>query len=227
MQELASEDLQVQNKSSFKDEWQKASNEIAEPGANKSLDYSDLSVVESFVHSIPKRSNIFVANSSSVRNMQLFHLDNSIQVYCNRGINGIDGAISTTIGIAQSTTELVFLLIGDLSFFYDIGALALTKLPSNLRILLLNNGGGAIFSQLPVPNKTPLFDQYIAAEHSMTVEHSIDKQRIDYFQVSNTSQLDDIFATFVRQQDKPILLEVMTDNEVNTSILKNYYNNQK
>ena len=224
---LASEDLEVKEESAFREAWQRGANEIDEPGANRCLEFSDLYAVEALAHSLPLHSSLFVANSSVVRHMQLFQLDDSISVYCNRGINGIDGAISTAIGIAKSTSELVFLPIGDLSFFYDIGALSYPHLPCNLRILLLNNGGGAIFSQLPVPNKTPLFDQYVAADHQMTAKGSIDTQRIDCYQAQNEEELDDIFVTFVSPQDKPIVLEVLTDNKVNTPVLKNYYNNKK
>lgn len=224
---LALEDLQAHEDVSYRETWQRASNEIVEPGANNVLAFSDLAVIQLFAQSVPNNSNIFVANSSAVRNLQLFHIHDSIKIYCNRGVNGIDGAISTTIGIAKSTTELVFLLIGDLSFFYDIGALSFGSLPSNLRILLLNNGGGAIFSQLPVPNKTALFDRYVAAEHHQIAGGSIDKQKIDYCKVENEAQLDNIFANFVSMGDKPMLVEVLTDNSVNTPTLKDYYNNKK
>lgn len=209
----------------FFDTWTKVSRSIAEPNENESLEFSDLLTLSLFTKKIPKCSSIFVANSSVVRNIQLFKLDASINVYCNRGVNGIDGAIATTIGIARKSEELVFLIIGDLSFFYDIGSLASSSLPSNLRILLLNNGGGAIFSQLPVPNKTKYFNQYVSAEHSMNAGDFVNKENIMYLQATNKTSLTEQIDILVKESiEKPILLEVLTDNDFNTNELKSYYN---
>ena len=98
---------------------------------------------------------------------QLYHLDSSIEVHCNRGTDGIDGCMSTTIGFASETDKPVFLMIGDLTFFYDMNALWNRQLGSNVRIFLDNNGGGAI---MHMPNR-PAFalehlPNYISAKHN-------------------------------------------------------------
>lgn len=109
-------------------------------------------VGEAMAHLRPG-DTLHLANSSAVRFAQLFELPAGVQVECNRGTNGIEGSLSTAIGYAQSPEArgLQLLIIGDLSFFYDMNALGLPDLPPTLRILLLNNGGGGIFATLPGP----------------------------------------------------------------------------
>ena len=68
-------------------------------------------------------------------------------MFCNRGVNGIEGSLSTAAGFSVVSGERVFCVIGDLSFFYDQNALWNQHLTGNLRILLLNNGKGGIFSR--------------------------------------------------------------------------------
>ena len=90
---------------------------------------------------------LFYANSSAVRLGNIF---SDQYIYVNRGVNGIEGSLSTAVGyaIAHQDEEDVYCVIGDLSFFYDQNALWNESLSPNLSILLLNNGGGGIFHQL-------------------------------------------------------------------------------
>ena len=85
-----------------------------------------------------------------MRMAHLFPLRSGITVLGNRGVNGIDGSMSSTIGYAASTQAMTFLLIGDLSFFYDLNSLWIRNTPKNLRVLLVNNGGGALMHLAPL-----------------------------------------------------------------------------
>ena len=98
----------------------------------------------------PDGSALHIANSAPIRMAQLHAIDPSIDVFCNRGVNGIDGCLSTAIGYATETPKPTFVIIGDLAFFYDMNSLWIRGLPDNLRILLLNNGGGAVM-HVPMP----------------------------------------------------------------------------
>ncbi|RIL71318.1 2-succinyl-5-enolpyruvyl-6-hydroxy-3-cyclohexene-1-carboxylic-acid synthase [Staphylococcus devriesei] len=100
---------------------------------------------------IDKLSNedaIFVSNSMPIRDIDNLFLNKEIEVYANRGANGIDGVVSTAIGMAVHKN--ITLLIGDLAFYHDMNGLLMAKLNDiHLNIVLLNNDGGGIFSYLP------------------------------------------------------------------------------
>ena len=87
------------------------------------FEYSNLYVTQKLMNNIPKDSILNLANSSTIRLAQYFDNDPSIKIYCNRGIHGIDGCMSTFIGQSAVTDKLSFLIIGDLTFFYDMNAL--------------------------------------------------------------------------------------------------------
>lgn len=124
---------------------------------------------------LPDNAVLHLANSSSVRYAQHYRLLPTITVCCNRGINGIEGSLSSAVGFATATPDRPnFVIIGDLSFFYDQNALWNNSLPNNLHILLLNNGGGKIFETLPVP-KDEASRRIIRAQHTTNAE-SVAKQ---------------------------------------------------
>ena len=98
--------------------------------------YSEMSAIGEVIRRLPSPCSLHLANSSTVRYAQLFDLPPEVEVLSNRGTNGIEGSLSTALGYA--TDKLNFILIGDLSFFYDMNALWNTNYGCNIRILLLN-----------------------------------------------------------------------------------------
>lgn len=106
---------------------------------------------------------LHLANSTAVRAAGRVFRSGAYPIFCNRGVNGIEGSLSTAVGYAMKMWGLSIVVIGDLSFFYDANALWNTRLPSNLRILLLNNGHGAIFDHLPGLSASPARNEFIAA----------------------------------------------------------------
>lgn len=109
------------------------------------------------IKSLPEASVLHLANSSVVRYAQLYAVSPTVEVCCNRGTSGIEGSLSTAVGYAAASDRLNFVAIGDLSFFYDMNALWNANIGPNLRILLLNNGGGEIFHTLPGPRHVGVF----------------------------------------------------------------------
>ena len=100
---------------------------------------------------LPQGSVLFAGNSMPVRDLDTFFFCNerNIRIMANRGANGIDGVVSTALGVAVNRNPLV-LVIGDLSFYHDLNGLLAAKLHSlNATIVLINNDGGGIFSFLP------------------------------------------------------------------------------
>lgn len=104
--------------------------------------------VSTLIQKLTKDDALFVSNSMPIRDVDNLLFDSEVEVYANRGANGIDGVISTALGMAVH--KRVTLLIGDLAFYHDMNGLLMSKLNDiHINIVILNNDGGGIFSYLP------------------------------------------------------------------------------
>lgn len=131
---------------SFFEKWNTIDENLRLKFNNLNLPFSNIWIASKLHDKIPKNSVISFAILNSLRSWNFFKLDTSIRSFCNVGGFGIDGCMSSAIGGALAQSDrLHFLIIGDLSFFYDINSLANRHVPKNLRILLINNGGGIEF----------------------------------------------------------------------------------
>ena len=122
----------------FVQKWEALLAKVRHHADNYQPDYSQMAVVKCFENSNPLEP-VHYANSTAIR---LANIYAKHPVYCNRGVNGIEGSLSTAAGFSLVSDENVFCVIGDLSFFYDQNALWNQNLRGNLRILLMNNGKG-------------------------------------------------------------------------------------
>lgn len=151
---------------------------------------------------------IHVANSTMVRTL-IRHFRGTNPVYCNRGINGIEGSTSAAVGYWAGTHRPTLLLTGDLSFFYDQNALwnNFVKNPqAPLRIFILNNGCGDIFHHLPGLH-TPALDQYISAHHTTTAQGIASQCHATYFVAHNEDELQRHLPSFCKKDNTVIILE--------------------
>jgi len=206
--------------------WKDVSDRILPPSFD--VEFSDIQAVGVFLNVLPKGSILHLANSSTVRNVQLYNPDKSIDIYCNRGTNGIESTLPTTIGFALVTDEPVYLIIGDLSFFYGLNSLWNIQHIKNLRILLINNGGGGIFHLLPVLNETPSLTQYVAATHNTEAKDWAIAAGFQYLSANDKDRLNESLIEFTSQSaERSILLEVQTDIEVSKYVFKQYYQGLK
>ena len=175
-------------------------------------DFSQMLAVKWVLQSVRESSIptvLHCANSQPVRLANLFARQ---YVCCNRGVNGIEGTTSTAAGCAAVTHGRVLCVTGDLSFFYDQNALWNNNLHGNLRILLLNNGGGGIFSQLPGLEASPARDTMIAAAHAVHAEGCCAQHGVQYRAAYGSQDLYSGITWLVQEDsDRPRLLEVVTD----------------
>lgn len=191
--------------------------------------YSETYAIEKLVSMTPENTAIHIGNSLPIRILSLVHRHSTAKVFGNRGVNGIDGAMSTAIGYAAecSNDQLVLLVIGDLSFIYDINSLWCRYIPSNLRIALLNNQGGAVMeiNKLISPSKylMPL-GEYTTAEHCHSACEWVTSLGFKYYAAKSKKDLDDILPQFFRKDDKPSILEILTDREDDIQIYYSYLN---
>lgn len=189
----------------------------------KQAPYSDFKVFHSVLKSLPNTSILQLGNSSTVRYAQLFDLNPTVEVFCNRGTSGIEGSTSTAIGCATSTKKQTVLITGDLSFFYDSNALWNNYIPSNFRIILINNNGGGIFRILPGHKNTQNFDTFFETKHELTAKQLCKMYGFDYAVSSTEAQLKLKLKTFYSESEQPKLLEIFTPRTLNDEVLINYF----
>ncbi len=188
----------------------------------KDAAYSDLKVFEKILETIPSFSQIQVSNSSIIRYMQLFKINTTATVFCNRGTSGIDGSTSTAIGAAFATKEQTVFITGDLSFFYDSNALWNTNVPSDFRIILVNNAGGGIFKIIPGPKSTNALS-YFETSHNLTAKYLAKMYDFEYCFASDAIELDKKLESFYEKSDRPKILEICTPSDKNNVVLQQYF----
>jgi len=189
----------------------------------QNIPFSDLKVFDIILKSIPNHNMLQLGNSSAIRYAQLFDLNNTLKVFCNRGTSGIDGSTSTAIGAALVIDAQTTFITGDLSFFYDSNALWSNYIPNNFRIIVINNEGGGIFRILPGDKDTDNFDTYFETKHQLTAKQLCKMYQFTYFSASNEEDLKTVISSFYSKEKNPKLLEIFTPRTVNDEVLLNYF----
>ncbi len=186
-----------------------------------SIEYSAMYATQQFMKKIPENSLLHIANSNSIRLANYFTLNNGIQVFCNRGANGIDGSMSSFVGQAHVSNKMSYLLIGDLSFFYDMNSLWSRYIGNNIRILVCNNFGGAIFHSYPNVNNVPTLDEHIGARHEAGIKDWVISRGFEYISARNKEEFDKNAEKFFdNRSEKPIAFEVFTDKEIDANSIR-------
>ncbi len=187
------------------------------------IPFSDFKVFGEIIPSLPQDSMLQLGNSSTIRYAQLFDIDASIEVFCNRGTSGIDGSTSTAIGAAVANKKPTVLISGDIGFLYDSNALWNEYVPKNFKIILINNGGGGIFRILPGHDETPVFNKFFETSHCLTVEPLAKMYGFEYSTASDETSLRTSLKAFYAQNHKPCILEIFTPTRTNDAILLQYF----
>jgi 2-succinyl-5-enolpyruvyl-6-hydroxy-3-cyclohexene-1-carboxylate synthase len=184
--------------------------------------YSDFTVFRNIIAKLPNDIQLHLSNSASIRYAQLFDIDPSIEVFCNRGTSGIDGSTSTAIGAAVGSGKPTILITGDVSFLYDSNALWNNYTPENFKIIVVNNGGGGIFRILPGHVDNRVFNTFFETSHNHTAEHLARMYNFRYFSADNEATLDKGLSDF-HAESQPSILEIFTPTKVNDKVLENYF----
>lgn len=187
------------------------------------IPFSDFVAFDQIIKKIPKGYQVHLANSSTVRYAQLFPMDESLKVFCNRGTSGIDGTTSTAVGSSIYSKEPTLLLTGDLSFFYDSNALWNTYIRPDFRIILINNSGGGIFRILPGKEDTKEFETFFETSHELSAKHLADMYGFEHISAENEAELEESLQGFYLKSTNPKILEVPTPRVLNNKILLGYF----
>lgn len=208
----------------FHDRWQSFLDACAAHADAYAPEYSQMATVKYFEEQLADLDIdicVHYANSSAVRLACIYAQH---YVWCNRGVNGIEGSLSTAAGFSLATHDMTVCVIGDLSFFYDQNALWNSNLRGNLRIILLNNRGGGIFRQLPGLSDSPAADDLVMASHENTAQGICTQNDIGYMSAKNMDEMQiGIVTLLTRESERPMLLEVFTDCNDDMKALEKYF----
>ena len=167
---------------------------------------------------LPDRSNLFVANSMPIRDIEWFwqKKTSNRKLFGNRGVNGIDGTLGTAIGIAHESEDPSFLLTGDLAFLHDSNAMLFAKqFKGSLTIFVINNEGGGIFEHLPI-SREPEFEKCFATPQNFDLSKLCSTFGIKYSLETSWSQI-------IEKIEKPIaagieIIEIPTNRKKDREI---------
>lgn len=212
----------------FRSRWQRLLDRCGAHAESYEPPFSQMATVryfESQLEDLYEDLHVHYANSSAVR---LANIYAAHRVWCNRGVNGIEGSLSTAAGFSLGTTDKVVCVIGDLSFFYDQNALWNGRLRGNLRIILLNNHEGGIFSTLPGLDGSPAAHDMVAAAHNTEARGICTQNDIGYLKATNMDEMQVGVVTLLTQQaDRPMVLEVFTDAAEDAKAMREYFESLK
>lgn len=207
----------------FYAKWKSLLDHCTEHAESYEPSYSQMAVVKYFEQQLADLDIdicVHYANSSAVRLACIYAQH---YVWCNRGVNGIEGTLSTAAGFSLAAEALTVCVIGDLSFFYDQNALWNTNINGNLRIILLNNCGGGIFRQLPGLEGSPVADTFVGAAHDTTAQGICTQNDIGYMSAKNMDEMQiGVVSLLTRDTDRPMLLEVFTDADADSKAMADY-----
>ena len=189
--------------------WQTAHNTYREQINNAVPTFSEAYAVQCFEQRLlqaEKPFQVHYANSLSVRMANKYAQHH---VWCNRGVNGIEGSLSASAGMSLATPANVYCVIGDLSFFYDQNALWNNRLRGNFRVMLLNNGGGKIFQQVKGMPTDDVQTTFVSAAHNTSAQGICQQNNVKHMLACNINELKEGISKLINHcEDRPVVLEV-------------------
>ena len=184
--------------------------------------FSDFKAIGTILPQLRPGSMLHVGNSAAIRYVQLFDTDPSLEIWCNRGTSGIDGSTSTAIGAALASGKPTTLLTGDIGFLYDNNALWNESIPSDFRIIIINNRGGGIFRILPGHQDNAIFNKYFETQHNLDASHLAQMHGFEYFSADDEASLNRGMKA-IHSVSKKAILEVFTPCNQNEKVLADYF----
>lgn len=190
-----------------------------------SVPWSDWKAFQILLPALPGGCALQLANSTPARYAQLFETPQLARVDGNRGTSGIDGSTSTAAGAAWLNPGTTVLITGDMSFLYDSNALWNKYLSPRLKIIVIRNGGGAIFRFLPGSSEAAELEECFETRQEVNVEGFAALHHFRYFYAAASDSLQGVLPEFFGESGLPALLDVDTTGAENAEILKAYFRN--
>lgn len=190
------------------------------------IPFSNVWIANKLSTELPENSILHLGILNSLRSWNYFKIPDSVLTYCNTGGFGIDGIMSSALGASLVTDKMVYCVLGDLAFFYDMNSIGNRSLKNNLRILVINNGHGQEFRTYG--HRAAQFgedtDKYIAAaghygnKSKSLIKHYAEDLGFKYLSADSKESFIAVYKDFITSEDigMPIIFEVFTDNDDET-----------
>ena len=183
--------------------------------------YNELSATNEVLKQLPTACNLHLANSSVIRYVSwLGGAPEHVVANGNRGTSGIDGCTSTAMGAAMVNNRLTVLLTGDLAFLYDRNALWKQPIPNNLKIIVLNNGGGGIFKLIDGPQLHQDNIRFFTTPHQFGMKQVAEEYHMDYYLCQDAQSLNAQLEQFFEPSKNASLLEIKIDINQNAKAIE-------
>lgn len=210
--------IEEKQASSYLKDWSKA-NDIATKHVQAYLETEEDegALAATLFEALSDGDFLFASSSMPIRDVDTFYnkTTKDIQIYANRGTNGIDGVVSTALGVYAATKRPGYLLIGDLAFLHDVNGLIVSRFQkTDLTVVVMNNDGGGIFSYLPQSTETNYFEHLFGTPTGLKFSHIAAMYDAQYDAVHKK---EDFHKVLSEQKRKDIrIIEVFTNRQVNT-----------
>jgi 2-succinyl-5-enolpyruvyl-6-hydroxy-3-cyclohexene-1-carboxylate synthase len=179
--------------------------------------FSEAAVMAAALECLPEEGWLFASNSMPIRDLDAFGTarEASIKVRGNRGASGIDGIVSTALGLSVGSGEPVVAVLGDLAFYHDMnGLLASREGDARVVFVVIHNDGGGIFHLLPIRRFEPEFTNHFAAPHGLDFRHAAALYELPFQEVTGMGEL----AVAIKEglgADQSRVVVIRTDREEN------------
>ncbi|MFY0762618.1 2-succinyl-5-enolpyruvyl-6-hydroxy-3-cyclohexene-1-carboxylic-acid synthase [Metabacillus dongyingensis] len=223
--------VKIQEDTDWLQSWKKVnlvSRELLGSAEDKGGGLFEGNVFRELQHALPQKCHVIAGNSMPIRDLDNYFLntEKDIALYANRGANGIDGIVSTALGMSTGagTDHPTFLVIGDLSFYHDMNGLLAAKMHKlNLTIILVNNDGGGIFSFLPQSKEEKHFETLFGTPTGLDFKHAADLYEASYSLPETWGEFQSAVSDAVIKQGLNII-EVRTNRQTRVSIHRELMN---
>lgn len=185
--------------------------------------WSNIYAIGGLLTQVQPGSIVHASINSAIRISNFFELPKGVTFYANIGTYGIDGCLSSFLGQSvASPGRRCYLIIGDLSFFYDMNALRIRHYGNNVRIMLLNNHGGEEFYYNGMW-QDEMSDLHTTARHDDTARAWVESRGFKYLTASDKESLDSQMAEFCGDSDMPVFFEVFSEMSADAKAIEDFY----
>lgn len=211
-------DIQLE-RTAYTARWMQANEQSAEVfSENRHFIGDEGHAVRQFIASLPDHSDVICSSSMPIRDIDThFHkTEKDIALFCNRGTNGIDGVVSTALGIQKGRGRRTYLVIGDLSFLHDVNGLIISAMErTELTIVIMNNNGGGIFSYLPQASIAEHYEKLFGTPTNRTFEHIAEMYNAQYDAARSIAEFET--ALYTKKTADLRIIEMFTNRAENVA----------
>ena len=193
--------------------------EIIPPEIWREVPLATASVAQSVQSMLPQNYRLVLGNSLTIRAFDKYSYDLPKEgiIFGNRGVSGIEGFISTTMGIADTTDATTVAVIGDITCLHDIGAMFSSQKPSNVKVVVINNSGGKIFDILPIANHRDVSEPYMTTPHNFSFGQVASAAGWSYWAAPTLPTFRQMFASLLKCEG-PALLEAQIEPDADQKL---------